>query len=143
MAAKRKDARPPLPEESPQNSDRGEDKPAISDKQKTPCKREVFYQPRAALDLESIVIYVGEVLGSPQAAKDLYETITDAASELCELPDLGRAFYDNSLERKQYRFLLVQNYRVFYTYDKKSVTIWRVLHMRQDIDDYALIGWDA
>ena len=56
------------------------------------------FRPRAALDLESLVVYLGEVLRSPQAARDTYAAILDAFDRLCEMPTLGRSFLDDSLE---------------------------------------------
>ena len=37
---------------------------------------------------------------------------------------------------------LSANYRVFYTYDEEFLTVRRVIHTRQDIDDFALIDWE-
>lgn len=99
------------------------------------------YRPRAAFDLESIVIYVGEVLKSRQAAKRLYEGIRSKVLELCEMSEMGRVFRDDLLGR-QYRCALFDNYRIFYSCDKEVLTVWRIVHARQDIDDFALIGWD-
>ena len=31
---------------------------------------------------------------------------------------------------------------VFYTYDEEFLTVRRVIHTRQDIDDFALIDWE-
>lgn len=100
------------------------------------------YRPRAAIDIESIVVYTGEVLGSPQAAKRLYKAITSAVANLCAMPEMGRTFFSDALDRKHYRSYLVENYRIFYTYDAEILTVWRVVHTRQDLDDYALIEWD-
>lgn len=99
------------------------------------------YRPRAAFDIESIVLYVGEVLKSPQAAKRLYESLRDKVHELCEMPTIGRVFRDELLGR-QYRCALFENYRIFYSYDEAELTVWRVVHTRQDIDDFALIAWE-
>ena len=39
---------------------------------------EVRYRPRAELDIHSAVLYLGEVLGNPVAARKLYETLVEA-----------------------------------------------------------------
>ena len=100
------------------------------------------FRPRAAFDLESLVVYLGEVLGSPQAARETYAAIIDAVDRLCEMPTLGRPFFDDALEREGYRWHLVGHYRIFYTHSAEVLTVWRVLHTRQDLDDYALIDWE-
>lgn len=104
--------------------------------------REPVYRPRAAFDLESIVIYVGEVCRNPASARQTYESIRAAVKELCDMPTLGRPFIDESLGRRSFRTWLVGSYRVFYTYDDNALTVWRVIHTRRDIDDFALIDWD-
>ena len=58
------------------------------------------------------------------------------------MPTLGRPFIDESLSRRDIRSWLVGNYRVFYTYDEEFLTVRRVIHTRQDIDDFALIDWE-
>ena len=95
--------------------------------------REPIYRPRAAFDLESIIIYVGEVCRNPAAARQTYTSIKAAVKELCAMPTLGR---------RDIRSWLVGNYRVFYTYDEEFLTVRRVIHTRQDIDDFALIDWE-
>ena len=100
------------------------------------------FRPRAALDLESLVVYLGEVLRSPQAARDTYAAILDAVDRLCVMPTLGRPFFDDALEREGYRWHLVGHYRIFYTYSTETLTVWRILHTRQDLDGYALIDWE-
>ncbi|MEC4184017.1 type II toxin-antitoxin system RelE/ParE family toxin [Adlercreutzia sp. R21] len=101
--------------------------------------REPVYRPRAAFDLESIIIYVGEVCRNPAAARQIYTSIKTEVQELCAMPTLGRPFIDDSLSRRNFRSWLVGNYRVFYTYDEDFLTVWRVIHSRQDIDDFAFI----
>ena len=101
--------------------------------------REPIYRPRAAFDLESIIIYVGEVCRNPAAARQTYTSIKAAVKELCAMPTLGRPFIDEALGRRDIRSWLVGNYRVFYTYDEEFLTVRRVIHTRQDIDDFALI----
>lgn len=104
--------------------------------------REAVYRPRAAFDLESIVIYVGEVCHNPVAARQTYDTIRAAVGELYAMPTLGRPFVDEALGHRDFRTWLVGNYRVFYTYDEDLLTVWRVIHTRRDIDDFALIDWE-
>lgn len=102
---------------------------------------EVRYRPRAELDIHSAVLYLGEVLGNPVAARKLYETLVEAIERLRSMPTLGRAFSDDRLEGKDYRSFLVGNYRVFYSFTESELTVWRVVHVRQDIADYEIVGW--
>lgn len=91
------------------------------------------------LGFESIAIYIGEVKGLPKAAKNVYAQIMDAVDLLCEMPDLGKQFGDSALEVRGYRTYLAGNYRIFYAHDEETLIIWRIVHVRQDIDDYGLV----
>ena len=95
-------------------------------------------RPRAAIDIESAIIYVGEQLGNPRAARRLYDKMMEALDRLCEMPQLGGVFQDERLEGHGYRSFLVGDYRVFYTSDATTLVVWRVVHVRQDIDIYQL-----
>ena len=88
---------------------------------------------------ESIAIYIGAVKGSSKAAKSVYAQIMDAVDLLCEMPDLGKQFGDSVLEVRGYRTYLAGNYRIFYAHDEETLIIWRIVHVRQDIDDYGLV----
>lgn len=101
--------------------------------------REIVYRPRAACDIESIVVYLGQVLERPDAAHAWYESLGQAVDLLREMPDLGRPFDDARLVIKGRRAFLVGDHRIFYSLDDKELTVWRVLHVRQDIDDFAII----
>lgn len=103
--------------------------------------REIHYRPRAKFDMESIAIYLGEVCRNPGAARSIYESIKGAVQDLAAVPTLGRPFMDETLVRRAYRSWLVGSYRVFYSFDDHTLTVWRVIHNRQDIDDFAFIEW--
>ena len=75
-----------------------------------------------------------------KATKNVYAQIMDAVDLLCEMSDLGKQFGDRALEVRGYRTYLVGNYRIFYTHDEETLMIWRIVHVRQDIDDYRLVG---
>lgn len=97
------------------------------------------YRPRTAYDVESIVTYIGQVLHSPQAARTWYENLKNTVTTLCENPDLGRVFEDDRLSLKGRRTFLAGHYRLLYSHDAEKLTVWRVVHTSQDIDDYAIV----
>ncbi len=97
------------------------------------------YRPRAAYDVESIVTYIAQIHKAPLTARAWYEKLKDNVALLCENPDLGRIFSDERLTLKERRTFLVGQYRLFYSYNKDTLTIWRILHTSQDIDDYSLV----
>ena len=97
------------------------------------------WRPRAAYDIESAAAYLGQVLENPSAAKALYERVKVQVELLCRFPDMGKPFSDSLLEGRGYRTILVDQYRLFYTHDEQTLTVWRFVHTRRDIDDYALV----
>lgn len=103
--------------------------------------RTVRYRPRAAFDLESIVIHLGEVCQNPTLARSTYSSIVGAVQTLAQMPTMGRPFIDETITSRAYRSWLVGSYRVFYSFDAESLTVWRVIHNRQEIDDYAFVEW--
>ena len=68
--------------------------------------REIRYRPRATFDLESIVVYLGEVQKSPASAQRTYQSVQEAIALLGDMPTLGKPFSDDSLDRKNYRSYL-------------------------------------
>lgn len=102
---------------------------------------EVRLRPRAKRDLTSAVIYIGEVLGMPQAAKGFYEDFWHEMELVQESPGMGARFQEPMLENSGYRWVMVGKYRVFYRCDKELVTVWRIIHCSQDIDEFELIDW--
>ena len=97
--------------------------------------------PRAKRDLMRAIIYIGEVLQSPAAAKSFYESFWDEIELVRANPKMGVRYVDPVLENSGYRWVLVGKYRVFYRYEEDTVIVWRVIHCSQDIDEFELIDW--
>lgn len=100
---------------------------------------ELRYRRRALLDLESIAIYLGEALGLPNVARQTAADIQQALERLCEFPDLGKPHSDGSLEGRGYKTYIVGNYRIAYTHNASELVVWRIFHVRQDIDEFAFV----
>ncbi len=99
------------------------------------------WRPRAELDRESIAIYLGIERKNPSAALKAVKTIDAALERACLFPDSGGRFRMDQLEHREYRTALANPYTVFYRFDAETLTVYRILHQRQDIDTYAMIGW--
>lgn len=102
---------------------------------------DLVMRPQAKRDLMSAIIYIGEVLDSPKAAKKLYEDYLAEMDLVRETPDMGAPYRDATLENSGYRWVMVGKYRVFYRHDSASVTVWRIIHCSQDIDEFEMIDW--
>ena len=97
--------------------------------------REIEWRPRAVADLDGILTYATLELRSPQAARSCGEAIFEAIERAAELPELGRPFTDEDLQRS-YRRMLVKNYWVYYAFDDDTLTVWRIFHTTQDHESY-------
>ena len=96
--------------------------------------RELLWRPRAHLDRESIALYLGCECNNPKAARAAMEDIDKAIEFARQFPEAGKRFPMNDDGRSDYRRVLAGSYVVFYKYDAETLTVYRVLHQRQDID---------
>lgn len=101
----------------------------------------VRLRPRAKNDIQSIILYIGEVLHSPKAAKKFYDDFCNEVERIKNNPGLGERFDNPLLGDTAYRWVTIGKYKVFYRCDKGVLMIWRVTHCSQDIDDFELIDW--
>lgn len=96
------------------------------------------WRPRAHLDRESIAIYLGVERGNPQAALRTISAIDGAIDVARRFPDSGGHYADDHLEH-EYRTTLAGSYIIAYRYDATTLTVYRIMHQRQNIDTYSLI----
>jgi plasmid stabilization system protein ParE len=99
---------------------------------------EIEIRPRAQLDLESIYLYHAATLASPQRADETLDSLYASIERLGEFPALGGVFQSEELAQT-YRRMLSGRYWIYYTFDKRTLTIWRVFHTARDIDDFTLV----
>ena len=95
-------------------------------------------RPRTQLDLESIYLYGAVTLGEPTAARSTIERLYQAFENLCALPDMGQTCEFPEIDASFQR-LLIGDHWVYYTHSDKLVTIWRIFHTSQDIDNFTLV----
>lgn len=81
-------------------------------------------------DLAEIVMYVAA--DKPSAAQGFANKIEKNISLLSANPYLGRIPAEVELLRLGYRYLVVDNYLIFYTIDRQIVYVHRILHGARD-----------
>lgn len=99
------------------------------------------WRPRAHLDRESIAIYLGVECSNPQAALSAMQALDAAIERVRTFPDSGGFFRLDALEHREYRTVLAGKYIIFYRYDESTLTIYRIIHQRRDIDRLSLIDF--
>ena len=81
-------------------------------------------------DLTDLVSYIAA--DRPSAADAMLTKIETNLFLLCSHPHLGRVPDDVRLIRMGYRFLVVDNYLIFYTIEEKIILVHRILHGARD-----------
>jgi toxin ParE1/3/4 len=77
-------------------------------------------------DFTEIVSYIAA--DNPNAANTLANKIEKNLELLSENPKLGRIPRDEEIRNLGYRYIIIQNYLIFYTIDEKTILIHRILH---------------
>ncbi|MEK4062482.1 MULTISPECIES: type II toxin-antitoxin system RelE/ParE family toxin [Paenibacillus] len=98
-------------------------------------KYKLRYLTLAYLDLQDIVDYVCNELSAPDAANDLVDKFDEAISRLELFPFSGPICYNINGLKDEYRFLVVENYMVFYVVFDDIVEIRRILYGKRKYED--------
>ena len=93
----------------------------------------------AHLDRESIAIYLGVERHAPQSALQVIKRIDSAIGRVRLFPDSGGRLRHDRLKHLDCRTALADPYIIIYRYNSETLTVYRILHQRQDIDTYAMI----
>ena len=95
-------------------------------------KNKIIYTDEARCDLDAIWDYIAGELQNPQAAERLVNKIMDKADQLEEFAESGMLLSSISEVIGEERFLVCENYLIFYHCGKSDVIIDRVLYGRRD-----------
>ena len=90
----------------------------------------VLIFPSAKQDLLDIIDYLNTL--SRDAALRYYELLIQEISSLSAMPERWLRPKDLTLAAKGYRYMVVENYLVFYVMDRDTVQIRRILYGRRD-----------
>lgn len=89
-------------------------------------KYQIRFLKIAEEDFTEIVSYVAA--DNPNAANVLATKIEKNLELLSDNPKLGRIPRDEEIRNLGYRYLIVQNYIIFYTTEERIIIIHRILH---------------
>lgn len=81
-------------------------------------------------DLTEIVTFIAA--DKPSAAETLAAKIEKNLARLARHPHLGKIPNEEELVQLGYRYLIVENFLIFYTVDGHTVLIHRILHGARD-----------
>jgi toxin ParE1/3/4 len=77
-------------------------------------------------DFTEIISFIAA--DNPKAAENLASKIEKNLELLSENPLLGKTPVDSDLKLLGYRYLIIENYIIFYTIEQKTIFIHRILH---------------
>jgi toxin ParE1/3/4 len=77
-------------------------------------------------DFTEIISFVAS--DNPTAANVIANKIEKNLELLSENPNLGRIPREEEIRNLGYRYLIVQNYIIFYTIEERTIFIHRILH---------------
>ena len=92
----------------------------------------VDVSPKAAEDLLEIKFYIENELQNPIAAQNTIKTIVETYEELSEDPDVRIPIDRYVPFPTDYKFVLANNYSIFYRIEKDIVKIIRIMYSRRD-----------
>ena len=93
-------------------------------------KRQIRLLRAAEDDLTDIITYIAA--DRPVAAEALAIKIEKNIKLLSDNPYLGKVPKEEDLAGLGYRYLVVQNYLVFYVIESKTIYVHRILHGARD-----------
>ncbi len=96
----------------------------------SPAERPVRLLGTSQDDLVEIVSYIAA--DDPTAADSFVDKMETRLESLGEFPEKGRVPREKSLRDMGYRYVVFKNYLIFYTLEKRTVLVHRILHGARD-----------
>ena len=101
---------------------------------------QVTLSPEARRDLMSIRAYIRDEICNPAASQRIIAALKKCVTSLASFPGRGQSLDALIPVHTEYRYLICENYCVFYLYQEDAVIVVRILHQRQDCIRALLIG---
>lgn len=90
------------------------------------------YTPEAIADLQSVKVYISDVLHNPRAANRITREVLDSCGSLKEHPGLGMSLKAKTDMDTDLKYLICGNHLAFYRVDGDLVMVVRILDGRTD-----------
>lgn len=92
----------------------------------------LLISPAAQKDLMDIKQYISDELDNPVAAIRIVTKVTKRIKDLVDFPNMGALLSSKIKFETGYRYIVCDNYIVFYRFEGDSIYIDRVLHGKRD-----------
>lgn len=93
-------------------------------------KRKIKISPIAIKDMKEAKEYIKEE--NINAVDKFIKSIVDSIENLAEFPELGMELSKKIEFKTDYRYLIVDEYIIFYKYNTEVVFVYRVLSSKRD-----------
>ncbi|MDD5435069.1 MAG: type II toxin-antitoxin system RelE/ParE family toxin [Nitrospira sp.] len=93
-------------------------------------KYTIRFLQAAEEDFKEIITYIS--LDNRSAAEAVADKIENSLSNLSAYPLIGKIPDEEELSGMGYRFLIVQNYLIFYTIEDQTIWVHRIIHGARD-----------
>lgn len=95
-------------------------------------KYRIKIYPSAKTDLKDLISYLNTL--SPQAALKYYDLIVEKIGNLAEMPERCPFVREVALKAKGYRYLIIENYLVFFVVKTGTVQIRRIIYGKRNYE---------
>jgi toxin ParE1/3/4 len=95
-------------------------------------KYKVRIYSKAKQDLVDTISYLNTL--SPQAAIKYYDLLVEKIGSLAEMPERCSFVRDVAMKAKGYRYLVVENYVVFFVVKEDTVQIHRIIYGKRNYE---------
>ena len=93
---------------------------------------ELFISPLARADMREIGDYISRTLRNPGAALRMIQRLYETMSPLRDFPEMGSILLASGKQTVPYRYLVCENYLIFYHFKSDVIYVDRVLYGRRD-----------
>lgn len=93
---------------------------------------ELIWSADAADDLEAAAEYISNDLGSPRAARQLFESIIEKAQLFADFPGAATVLRTQTGIDTGYRYMASGNWMVFFSLEDTQALVVRVLYGKSD-----------
>ena len=90
------------------------------------------FTPEAIRDIAAFCDYVAGSLNNPTAATRIKTSLLHTCSLLKEQPYMGGAVQENTGQKTDLRYFVCEKQFIFYSVEKDTVSVARVISARQD-----------
>jgi toxin ParE1/3/4 len=91
-----------------------------------------IFSREARNDLINIRRYIREELENPSAAVRIISRLKESMERLKDFPGAGKPLDALIPVHTEYRYMVCENYCIFYLTNERETMIIRILHQRQD-----------